>query len=60
MNQVNQITQQHLREFKLKRAEAIKAVSLDGYAQGFIKACTEKQVEPEKVMEVIELLDIHL
>ena len=56
---MNQITLQHLLDFKIKRAESEVALA-DGYAKGFIKACEDKQVEPEKVMEIVELLDIHL
>ena len=58
---MNLITNKHLLAFKLKTAEVVAVAGVEAaYAQGFIKACTDKQVEPEEVMKVVELLDIHL
>jgi len=53
----NAVTSSHLLAHKIKHASVN---TQDAYAQGFIKACADAQVEPEQVMEVIELLDIHL
>lgn len=51
------ITSRHLLGFKLNKSADITRRE---YANGFIKACLDKQVEPEKLIAVVETLDIHL
>ena len=57
---MNPVTSKHLRGFKIKQANDNVVDVKDAYAEGFIKACADAQVESEIVMEVIETLDIHL
>jgi len=57
VNQITPVTSKQLLGFKIKRAAS--EVQKD-YANGFIKACQDKQVEPEKLIAAVEALDIHL
>ena len=56
---VSQITLRHLLDLRVKKAEAVPERQ-DDYARGFIKACRSKQVDPAKLIEIAETLDIHL
>lgn len=60
---MSQITLRHLLDLKVKHAAATPTevqAAQDNYAHGFIKACRSKQVDPAKLIEIAETLDIHL
>ena len=48
-----------IRNLKLKQAKKAEAKK-DGYTHGFVKKCTERGVDPLKLVEIIDTLDLHL
>ena len=42
-----------------KKSDTRKIAELT-YAEGFIKACADRAVDPRRIVEIVKVLDLHL